>query len=118
MILVISYHTPTHHRQKTATFNVLSSSKLSDLRDAHYCMNDFESKDTPNTPIKKISSSYFFIQNVFYQDRRWVLAEDYAKPIQEWIGEYVEREGHFGLGKFTSARMEDTRWDQLNLKTK
>ncbi len=36
-------------------------------------------ESNPNTVHKKTSSSYFFIENVFYNDMRWAWAEDYSR---------------------------------------
>ncbi len=66
-----------------AEYLVLSSQKLSVLRDAFYCEADFVSMDpldvNPNTMTCKVSSSYFFIENVFYNDLRSGSAEDYSQ---------------------------------------
>jgi hypothetical protein len=84
-------------------FLLLGSQPLTDLRDALYCLSDFvasaieppcpskpgaalqnEKVDRLNSRTKKMSSSYFFVEDVFYCDTRADKSEDYANTIMEW----------------------------------
>lgn len=83
-----------YNQNKPATrmqeFLVLGNQPLTALRDAFYCLRDFY-KVTPwekpvqnsivNSTEKKTSSSYFFIEKVFYNDLRDPRAIDYSEYV-------------------------------------
>ncbi|KAG0163465.1 hypothetical protein DFQ28_011663 [Apophysomyces sp. BC1034] len=129
VILSIAIYHPKQHDQRLQEFEVLGSELLTDLRDAMYCINDFawnadhkdRSSDGPviNTPRKKLSSSYVFINDTFYVDSR---AEeegfgeevDGSATIREWVMQN-ERYKQPGLAKYTKKRMQDFKFEDLNL---
>lgn len=88
LVLTIAVFSPVNDTSRLAEFHVLASQKLTALRDAFYCLSDFiefdESVINPNTSDKKISSSYFYIENVFYNDMRWRDAIDYSSTVIAW----------------------------------
>ena len=55
-------------------FLVLGSQPLTALKDAFYCLKDFYSAET-----EKSASSYFLIENTFYNDLRDESVQDYSK---------------------------------------
>ncbi len=85
ILLSIAVFSPVNPFTRLAEFKFLGSQPLTALRDAFYCLSDFfdlsEDAVNPNTLSKKISSSYLFIENTFYNDMRWPLAEDYSKYV-------------------------------------
>ncbi|XP_072167036.1 snRNA-activating protein complex subunit 3-like [Diadema setosum] len=58
-------------------------------------------------------SSYFFIENVFYNDMRDPAARDISAPVQEWL-----RQGKSDLikGEVTSARMSEVTFNDLKVR--
>lgn len=60
---------------KSQEYFVLGSQPLTALRDRLYCLND-HILDGPST-----KSSYFFIENTFYNDTRYPNAMDYSQCV-------------------------------------
>ncbi|OON18419.1 hypothetical protein X801_05725 [Opisthorchis viverrini] len=93
---------------------LLGSNKLTQLRDAVKCPQDkvwlgdcSEALDDPNLHIpaeRLYKSSYFFIENTFYDDLRSREHHSLSQPILEWIKTKPEFDSK---GPFTSAPMND-----------
>ncbi|KAL1917012.1 uncharacterized protein VTP21DRAFT_5210 [Calcarisporiella thermophila] len=70
-------------------FEILGEQPLTVLRDAMACVSDFLVSDphqaSINTQRRKVSSSFLCVENVFYNDLRYAQAQDYSKPIIEWL---------------------------------
>ncbi|CAG8445473.1 4560_t:CDS:2, partial [Acaulospora colombiana] len=87
VILSVAFYNQNKPATRMQEFLVLGSQPLTALRDAFYCLRDFY-KVTPweqptqnaitNLTDKKTSSSYFFVENVFYNDLRDPRAIDYS----------------------------------------
>ncbi|CAG8742524.1 18536_t:CDS:2, partial [Acaulospora morrowiae] len=124
VILSVAFYNQNKPATRMQEFLVLGSQPLTALRDAFYCLRDFY-KVTPweqptknvitNLTDKKTSSSYFFIENVFYNDLRDPRAIDYSKNIIEWVKEknlYKQR----GLGLYSSKKMEEMTFIELSIR--
>ncbi|KAF7724020.1 small nuclear RNA activating complex, polypeptide 3 [Apophysomyces ossiformis] len=129
VILSIAIYHPKQHGQRLQEFEVLGSQSLTDLRDAMYCINDFawnaDHKDRSsdgaviNTPRKKLSSSYMFIDDVFYVDSRaeeegFGPEPDASAIVREWVMQN-ERYTQPGLTQYTKKKMHDFKFEDLNL---
>ncbi|KAG2226231.1 hypothetical protein INT45_003376 [Circinella minor] len=130
VILKIAVYHPHKPDRRVREFDILGSQKLSELRDAIYCMNDFaacrDKKDGKedgavlNTIDKKMSASYLFIENVFYVDTRAEEAglgaePDYSEPIRQWVMEN-ERFKQDKLNKYTRQIMQNVTFEDLNIR--
>ncbi|KAG9301517.1 hypothetical protein G9A89_008369 [Geosiphon pyriformis] len=114
-------HKPAHRMQE---FLVLGNQTLGELRDAFYCKQDFQTYDVAeldnpitnlNTTTKKLSSSYFFIENTFYNDKRHPAALDYSKIIINWANEN-DRVSHARLAQYESKVMDQTTFLELTIQ--
>ncbi|KAI8815962.1 snRNA-activating protein of 50kDa MW C terminal-domain-containing protein [Fimicolochytrium jonesii] len=111
------YNRHKNHEKRLATFDVLGSQPLTVLRDAFHCPTDFLHLDDDeptvlNTLKRRTSPSYFFIEDVFYNDLRDPDAEDYSKKIIEWVhqdGRHKQRR----LAAYTSKAMTDVTFGEL-----
>ncbi|XP_013406021.1 snRNA-activating protein complex subunit 3 isoform X2 [Lingula anatina] len=101
-------------------FQVIGSNTLTDLRDKYSCVADFsvpgefsEDPDMPQDNRAKdlFKSGFFFIEGTFYNDMRYDDCRDYSKVIIDWA-----KEKERGLGPYTSAKMETTRFVDLKLR--
>ncbi|CAG8618880.1 11548_t:CDS:2 [Gigaspora rosea] len=115
VILSVAFYNQSKTSTRTQEFLVLGSQPLTALRDAFYCLRDFyklepweQPKPTTilNATNRKMSPSYFFIENVFYNDLRDPRAVDYSKNIIEWVKE-KNRFRQPGLGLYRSKTMEN-----------
>ncbi|KAI5676738.1 hypothetical protein M9H77_07688 [Catharanthus roseus] len=66
---------------KTQEFLVLGRQFLTEVRDKIYCLTD----DIMKKADQYEPSGYFLIEDVFCNDTRVASAEDYSKPILEWL---------------------------------
>ncbi|CAG8613024.1 8948_t:CDS:2 [Dentiscutata erythropus] len=91
-ILSVAFYNQSKTSTRTQEFLVLGSQPLTALRDAFYCLRDFyklepweQPKPTTilNATNRKMSPSYFFIENVFYNDLRDPRAVDYSSKTME-----------------------------------
>ncbi|KFD58368.1 hypothetical protein M514_00594, partial [Trichuris suis] len=98
---------------------VLSSQKLTELRDFIFCPNDFapirerqEDDEFKDVVAKDVfTGSLFYFNGVFYNDLREKKSTDLSVPILKWA------EGRLGsVGPFSTARMEETTFDDLNIR--
>ena len=130
VILKIAVYHPHKPDRRVREFDILGSQKLSELRDAIYCMNDFavyrDRKDRKedgailNTIDKKMSASHLFIENIFYVDTRAEEAglgaePDYSEPIRQWVMEN-ERYKQDKLNKYTCQPMQNVTFEDLNIR--
>ena len=101
-------------------FNVLGSQPLHALRDRLVCQSDRlmemiyaaksskSSTDSEDVP----TSSFFFIEGVFYSDARSALNQNYATPLVKWASEST-------MGANDTIYRESTmdrRFDQLTIR--
>ncbi|CAG8720129.1 16644_t:CDS:2, partial [Racocetra persica] len=124
VILSVAFYNQSKNSTRTQEFLVLGSQPLTALRDAFYCLRDFyklepweQPKPTTilNETNQKMSPSYFFIENVFYNDFRDPRAVDYSRNIIEWAKE-KNRYRQPGLGLYRSKIMEDVMFNELSIK--
>ncbi|CAG8781793.1 17967_t:CDS:2, partial [Cetraspora pellucida] len=124
VILSVAFYNQSKNSTRTQEFLVLGSQPLTALRDAFYCLRDFyklepweQPKPTTilNETNQKMSPSYFFIENVFYNDFRDPRAVDYSRNIIEWVKE-KDRYRQPGLGLYRSKIMEDVMFNELSIK--
>ncbi|XP_005104759.1 snRNA-activating protein complex subunit 3 [Aplysia californica] len=103
------------------TMMVLGSQPLSALRDKISCSadaiipGDYSSlPDVDTSCLEKAGdiykSSFFFIENVFYNDFRQSDNKDYSKIILKWASE------HMPDAQFTTAAMEKTKFFDLKIR--
>ncbi|CAG5107408.1 Similar to SNAPC3: snRNA-activating protein complex subunit 3 (Homo sapiens) [Cotesia congregata] len=97
---------------------VLDCQTLADLRDKIHCISDLSlSRESSGNPQEytEVSnkdlykSSFFYIENTFYNDTRDPTNHDNSLPIREW----AEKRN---LGPFNVAKMEDTTLGSLVVK--
>ncbi|KAI9255790.1 snRNA-activating protein of 50kDa MW C terminal-domain-containing protein [Phascolomyces articulosus] len=130
VILRIAVYHPQNPNRRVREFDVLGSQKLTELRDAIYCMKDFaayrdrknreEDGTVLNTITKKMSASYIFIEDVFYVDTRAEAAglgtePDYSEGIRRWVME-KERYKQENLNEYTREPMEDVAFEDLQIQ--
>lgn len=101
-VIALTYHRPQYHfgkadkRGKPSTsIHLLTHNTLLDIREAIKCPKDFEIpgdfSHAPDgyhivKPAKDIyTAALFFIEGVFYIDRRTLKVQDYSKPIIDWL---------------------------------
>ena len=111
-------------RKVLQEFFVLPNQRLTELRDLISCQSDNlilgEFSNNPDLSYAKITkdlltSSFFFIEQCFYNDTRNSLNRDYSKAIIEWA-KSSDRYTVPGLGLFQSQCMEDTCFKDLNIR--
>jgi len=108
LVYVISFY-QAKKLQRTQTFQVLGSQRLTELKDAFHCVSD----QMPYSKINK--SSFFFMENIFYNDRRSDEALDASLPIIEWYKARAQRHDSCRFKDLVSQKMEDYRWADLKL---
>ncbi|CAG8578447.1 8635_t:CDS:10 [Paraglomus brasilianum] len=101
------HHNPASRMQE---FLVLGSQPLTALKDAFYCLKDFYSAET-----EKSASSYFLIENTFYNDLRDEGVQDYSKTIIDWLSHQSE-ETKAKLGPYRSNTMHETKFEELTIR--
>ncbi|CAH3195011.1 unnamed protein product, partial [Porites evermanni] len=123
VILSVAIYHP-RKQNKVQEFLVLGSQCLTELRDKIFCTADgmilgdhSENPDALSQPTAKenFKSGFFFIEGVFYNDRRDPLSRDYSKVIRDWAKDPQRRKCP-GLGLFTSKRMEDMVFEDLKIR--
>ncbi|RHZ80572.1 hypothetical protein Glove_134g246 [Diversispora epigaea] len=124
VILSVAFYNQNKPSTRMQEFLVLGNQPLTALRDAFYCLRDFY-KVTPwekptqnsivNSTEKKTSSSYFFIEKVFYNDLRDPRAIDYSKNVIDWVKEN-DRYKQRGLGLYTYKKMENVKFNELSIR--
>jgi len=105
IITVSFYH--SLKSQKVQSYRVLGSQKLTTLKDRFYCLSDhiFEGPTT--------KSSFFFIENTFYNDTRNEGNLDYSEQIIKWSKEN-ERILYKNMD-YKVEKMEEKTFLDLNL---
>ncbi|CAL1601141.1 unnamed protein product [Knipowitschia caucasica] len=100
------------------TFLMTGSHTLAELRDAICCVSDLqvcgEFSNNPDTVPDFLSkdhfkSAFFFFEGVFYNDMRFPECQDISITTIEWA-----KSRNFPT--FTQAKMEDTRFQDLEVK--
>lgn len=123
VVLSVGIHHP-RKQNKVQEFLVLGSECLTELRDKIFCTADGmilgDHSDNPDqmsqsTAKEECKSGFFFIEGVFYNDRRDPLSRDYSRVIIDWAKDPQRRKCP-GLGLFTSKRMEDVVFEDLKIK--
>ncbi|MBN3303795.1 SNPC3 protein, partial [Amia calva] len=108
----------THRRFQS--IQVLGWQKLSALKDAICCVSDLQvSGEFSNTPdlahehVNKdhFKSSYFYFEGVLYDDMRFPECTELSQTVVEWA-----RDHDSGHGELRTARMEDTKFNDLKIK--
>ncbi|ORX73822.1 hypothetical protein DL89DRAFT_4486 [Linderina pennispora] len=122
VILSVCLFNPRTPTAKMEEYLVLGSQTLTVLRDAFYCISDFlvsqRDETNVNTKDKKVSSSYFFIENTFYNDMRSPLATDYSRVIMEWANDPERQENNPKLQGLQSRLMDGARFQDLSIRLK
>lgn len=108
VVLHVSFYHPERNL-KLHEFQVLASQKLTELKDAFYCLSDIGPSGS------KTKSGYLFIENTFFNDMRSSDAKDYSEAIIEWAeeNEVYRQTGAYPL---YSKKMEETTFYDLNLR--
>jgi hypothetical protein len=120
-ILVVDFCSAPIITARQQQFQFHTAQPLTALRDAFDCIGDFitygqESiNQQVNSKTTKLSSSYFLIENTFYNDMRSPEAIDYSKPILQWLQD-ENRFLHSNLGLFQSKKMNETLLEDLHLQ--
>jgi snRNA-activating protein complex subunit 3 len=107
LLMVALYH--SDRNMKTQEHCVLASQKLTDLRDALYCLSDHLGSH------ENLKSAYFFIENTFYNDMRGPGNINYSEKVIEWADEN-ELYRQTGAWPLYSKKMEDVTFYDLNLR--
>ncbi|KAI7888951.1 snRNA-activating protein of 50kDa MW C terminal-domain-containing protein [Mucor mucedo] len=114
-LITITIYNPQKTDKKFQEIEILGSQKLSDFRDAMYCLSDFLSNgdklgqiptgEIINTSEKKLSPSIIYMDHVFYLDTRLQQQDDY---YDELIKSWLTRKGvNKGVFKYEKKAMED-----------
>jgi len=92
---------------KSHEYLVMSSQKLSDLKDTFYCLMD-------QTPIaKEVRNSYFFIEDTFYDDMR----HDDAIRLSDNIVHWSRCDEHWKqTGVYQQRNMEEVKLSDLDIR--
>ncbi|PVU89079.1 hypothetical protein BB559_005249 [Furculomyces boomerangus] len=123
--LSITFMWPKNPKTKMAEFKVLGKQKLTELRDAFYCINDFmpnesnSNEQIKNEPNKKLSPSFFYFEKTFYNDKRHPNAIDYSKKIIEFLENHKDTTEEESQGKekeYTSKIMDEIRFEDLSIR--
>lgn len=132
IVFVVEFYHNQRKNDKMQEFLVLGSQPLSALRDRLYCLTD-ELARKSNVDTK---SSFFLIEDVFYNDMRDSDAKDYSQPILQWAEESREATERWNrdlgsnpravipaihsetgqLPDFCSSEMEHARFCDLELR--
>ncbi|KAJ1724660.1 hypothetical protein LPJ53_001088 [Coemansia erecta] len=122
VILSVCFYNTRSTNAKMEEYMVLGSQSLTVLRDAFYCISDFlvshRDETIENTKDKKVSSSYFFIENTFYNDMRSPTATDYSRVILEWANDPERQEKNPKLRGLQSRLMDGARFLDLSIRLK
>ncbi|KAI7829134.1 snRNA-activating protein of 50kDa MW C terminal-domain-containing protein [Kickxella alabastrina] len=122
VILSVCFYNTRSSSSKMEEYLVLGSQSLTVLRDAFYCISDFlvshRDEAIENTKDKKVSSSYFFIENTFYNDMRSPTATDYSRVIMEWANDPERQEKNPKLSGLQSRLMDGARFLDLSIRLK
>ncbi|KAJ2787483.1 hypothetical protein GGI15_000670 [Coemansia interrupta] len=122
VILSVCFYNTRSTNSKMEEYMVLGSQSLTVLRDAFYCISDFlvshRDETIENTRDKKVSSSYFFIENTFYNDMRSPTATDYSRVILEWANDPERQEKNPKLRGLQSRLMDGARFLDLSIRLK
>ncbi|KAJ2219650.1 hypothetical protein IWW45_009286, partial [Coemansia sp. RSA 485] len=122
VILSVCFYNTRSTNSKMEEYQVLGSQSLTVLRDAFYCISDFlvshRDETIENTKDKKVSSSYFFIENTFYNDMRSPNATDYSRVIMEWASDPERQEKNPKLQGLQSRLMDGARFLDLSIRLK
>ncbi|XP_068695251.1 snRNA-activating protein complex subunit 3-like [Montipora foliosa] len=123
VVLSIGIYHP-RKQNKVQEFLVLGSQSLNELRDKIFCTADHmilgDHSDKPDdldesTAKELCKSGFFFIEGVFYNDRRDPLSRDYSKVIMDWAKDSQRRKIP-GLGSLTSKQMDNVMFEDLKIK--
>jgi len=123
VVLSVGIHHP-RKQNKVQEFLLLGSQCLTELRDKIFCPADGmilgDQSDNPDqisqlAAKEQFKSGFFFIEGVFYNDRRDPLSRDNSKVIIDWAKDPQRRKCP-ELGLFTSKRMEDVVFEDLKIK--
>jgi len=92
---------------KSHEYVVLSNQKLSELKDALYCLMD-------RSPVaKNLKNSFFFIEDTFYDDMRHSNAVRLSDEIVQWS----KTEEHWKqTGVYLQKDMEHVKFEDLNIR--
>lgn len=101
VILTVSVHGKDGNKEQE--YDILSTQTLEELRDAFYFAEDWK-YDGPT----RLDSACFFIDGIFYSDRRWASSLDYSKELIP----HVQQTGCQNLRE-TSSRSMTTRLSDL-----
>ena len=132
IVLAVEFYHNQRKHDKMQEFLVLGSQPLTALRDRLYCLTDEIAKKSD----LDTKSSYFLIEDVFYNDMRDPDAKDYSQPILQWARESRETTERWNrdlgnnpravipaihsetenLPNFTAKCMEDTRFSDFQLR--
>ena len=112
---------PSHSTTRIQEFLVLSTQRLTELKDAFYCLQDqcpveIDTDPSPTaTQSTKNQSGFFFIDDTFYNDTRAATNTDYSEAIIKFV--------ESGVSSFWStflplkkASMEETRFQDLTIQ--
>jgi len=108
VLLRVAFFHPTNY-SKTQEFTVLGSQQLTALKDRVYCLSN-KTLDGPHTP-----SSFFFIENKFYDDLRDRRGIRYSDVIINWVKQ-ENRYAHPGLSHFERGSMNETTFADLSIR--
>ncbi|XP_006811680.1 snRNA-activating protein complex subunit 3-like [Saccoglossus kowalevskii] len=99
---------------------VLGPQYLTELRDKILCVSDLsvagEFSETPmlaqdNRAKDVFKSSFFFIENVFYNDMRDETCTDLSEPIRDWLNDRG-----FSGPKYSIKKMEECTFNDIDIK--
>ena len=109
VVLTVAVDHP-HRKTKMHEFLVLAEQPLTALRDQIYCLLDLMEEFAETK-----ASGFFFIEGVFYNDRRDAInSKDYSLPIIEWANGGRGRRTQDTL--YTAADMHSTTFNDLNIR--
>jgi snRNA-activating protein complex subunit 3 len=104
------FHPRTFERDEE--FLCTGTNLLSELRDRIVCLSDLPlDKNIPRFP-----SSYFLIENTFYEDLRDRYAIRYSTTIINWIESHPDRKFSPGLHHFETAEMDKIKFVDLAIR--
>ncbi|XP_077989484.1 snRNA-activating protein complex subunit 3-like [Glandiceps talaboti] len=123
LLSVVFFHPLVKHSRAVIDKEILILGQqcLMDLKEKILCVSDLsvpgdfsEAPDLPqdNKAQDNFKSSFFYIENVFYNDMSHPLCRDLSIPIKEWA---KERKRGWPMS-FTTQKMEETTLNELNIK--